>query len=272
MNILITGGTGLIGRNLLSRLRKDDKITVVARQSIELVKLKNEFPHIKVIRGNIKHEKFVKKIVKGIHVVYHLAALRAVGIAERHVHDCINTNVIGTMNLLRYFKGSRFVTLSSDKAVQINSVYGATKFLVEKLIFERINKCADDVRYLIIRSGNVFGSKDSVMSVWKQQLQNREEITVTDLNATRYFCTIDQVINSILQSDNECRKIIRCLDLKSTSLKVLLEAMQIKYGKAIKINVIGIQQGENKHEKLKSNGISSDKAKKYTLRELSKLI
>lgn len=268
MKILITGGTGLIGRNLIKRLKGD--ITVVARQRKHLSSLKKEFPHIRILAIDISYEPNVIKALKGIDVVYHLAAMRAVGKAEKQVFGCVSTNIIGTINLLKHFKGKRFVTLSTDKAVQIKSVYGASKFIVERLVVEYM-KLNPKTKYLVIRSGNIFGSTDSVMSVWKNKLLTKQPITVTDLAATRYFCTVDQVIDYIIRGPL-CFSGVLCMTLKSTSLSTLLRAMQIKYGKAVSIDVIGRQVGENKHERLYEGGLSSDKANRYTVKELIKLI
>lgn len=272
MKILITGGTGLVGRNLIKRLNVDSSVVVVARTLSNLIKLKNEFPKINIISGDIGDEKFVKRIVKDIDVLYHLAALRAVGIAEENVEDCISTNIIGTIHLINHFDGDRFVTLSTDKAVQIRSVYGATKFLVERLILEHATNYITGVRYCIVRCGNIFGSTDSVISIWRQKLLDKTPIDVTCLNATRFFCTADHVIDSMLLQDDKCRKLIRILDLKSLKLSNLLKAMQIKYGKAIKINVIGKQKAENIHELMRSDGKFSNKVKQYTIKEILKLI
>src|SRR3990167_10294944 len=187
MNILVTGGTGLIGRNLIKRLKGN--IYVMARNQTKLLQLKKEFPHIIIIVGDIANERQVIKALHNIHIVYHLAALRAVGKAEKKVINCINTNIVGTMNLLKHFMGDKFITLSTDKSVNPNSIYGTSKFMMEGLIkeYQRLYTWID---YYVIRSGNVFGSTDSVIDIWKDKLQNREEIDVTDLEATRYFCTV----------------------------------------------------------------------------------
>ncbi len=265
--ILVTGATGLIGRNLLKKL--DGDIRVIARSKKDLVNLRKQFPNITVIVGDISDERLVKRSLRYVDTVYHLAALRAVGLAEREVESCIDTNIIGTNNILKHFHGDTFITLSTDKAVQISSVYGASKFIMEKLVKQYALRNIK-TKYHILRSGNVFGSKDSVMSVWKDSLEKGKEINVTDLSATRYFCTVNQIIDYIIKGRYE--GMIKCLNLKSTSLSLLLKAMELKYGKAKKINIIGRQIGENKHEKLLNDGVSSDKAEKYTVNELLRLI
>lgn len=270
MNILITGGTGLIGRNLLKRLGKKNTILVIARDKYQLNDLKKEFPNIDIEAGDISDESWVRSILGNVDIVYHLAALRAVGLAERNVAGCIDTNIVGTVNLLKHFDGKKFVTLSTDKAVKINSTYGASKFIIEKLVSEYARNTGKI--YQIIRCGNVFGSTDSVMSIWKHRLQNKHTIKITDPDATRYFCTTDQVIDAMLHNKLPYEKVVYCLKLKSTSLRNLLRAMQIKYGKAVDVDIIGRQRGENKHEKLFEGDKGSNKAKRYTVNELLKLI
>lgn len=273
MKILITGATGLIGKNLIGMLY--GHVYVISRSKKDLNELKRKFPHIRVIPGDISDEVLVKKALKGMDVIVHLAALRAVGIAEREVENCVNTNIIGTINLLKHFSGRKFITLSTDKAVKVKSVYGATKFITEKLVseYEKINT---DIDYYVLRSGNVFGSKDSVISIWKKLLKKGEEINVTDLNATRYFCSVNDVVDTIhklIEYNYFGVKGPFCLNsIKSLNIRDLLEAMQLKYGRAKKVNIIGRQPSENLHEQLIEGGLSSSRARKYTVQEILEYI
>lgn len=273
MRILVTGATGFVGVSLIQRLGKKHEIIAVSRSYYELKRLQKLFPHIEICRGNISNEEFVKNLfIKKIDVVYHLAALRALGIAERCVVECVKTNIVGTLNLLNSFNGSKFITISTDKAVEISSVYGASKFMIEKLI-DNFRTIKPNINYYVIRSGNIFGSKDSVISIWKYLLLRNEELIVTDLNVTRYFCTVDQVIDFIFECiKKKSNNKPYYMKLKSSSVRMILKAMQEKYGKARSIKFIGRQINENKHEKLEASGISSNKAERYTLKELLNLI
>ena len=275
-NILVTGGSGFIGRHLIDRLEKSYNgvnISVVSRNEGKLIELKSEHPNINLIMGDISNPFIAQKATKYIDIVYHLAAFKHASHAETEVHQCIKTNVIGTMNLLEAFRGNIFTAMSTDKACGTKGVYGSTKRLMEKLIQEH-EKVFSDIKYRTIRCGNILNSTGSVTALWKDSLLNGREIIVTDTNATRYFWTVDQVVDLILYAKsltNNSQPIIP-KDMKAIKIKILLQAMQDKYGKATDIRNIGLQPGENLHEKLTENGISSQNAIQYSFNEIKELI
>ena len=102
-NILITGGTGFLGKNLIKRLG-NNHIRVLARNEGNLISLKEQYPNIEIITGDISNKFICKKAIDGIDEIYHLSAFKHVGLAEEQSYQCIQSNIIGTMNLLRYFK------------------------------------------------------------------------------------------------------------------------------------------------------------------------
>ena len=270
MKILVTGGTGFLGTALLSRL--DGDIRIVARNEGNLIMVKESFPHIEIITGDVSDEFIAKKALEDVDIVYHLAAFKHVGLAEEQTYQCINSNLIGTMNLLKYFHGNTFLAISTDKAAQVCGVYGATKMLMERVIaeYEKINP---GIKYRVVRYGNVLYSTGSVLVKWKKILQEGGEIIVTDINATRYFWTIDEALNLIEDClENASNSNPYCPDMKSIKIGDLMEAMQLKYGKASSIKEIGLQQGENLHEKILENGRSSDEVEQYTIDEINTMI
>ena len=215
----------------------------------------------------------------GIDGVFHLAAV-AQGMQSGKAWESIETNVNGSMNVLEESLNPKYcldfvVGVSSDKAVKVSGVYGATKFLMEKLFseFEIIN---NKVEYRIVRLGNILYSVDSVLYRWKDLIKNCEDVVVTDMKATRFNMSVDNAVNSI----------IRCLDksndstpyydeMKSMSVGNLLNAMLNKYSPEdckSPINMIGLQDGENLHEKISEDWASSDEVEQYTIEELEKII
>ena len=119
--------------------------------------------------------------------------------AEKHVVECTNSNVVGTLNLLNeslITKPDFFISISTDKAAKVSGVYGATKLLMERiqLQYEKMNS---DTKYRIVRYGNVLYSTGSVLCKWRDLLSNGEEVIVTDPAATRFFWTVEEAIELI---------------------------------------------------------------------------
>jgi len=278
-NILVTGGSGFLGKKLLERLSKYDcKITVVARDEGKLIEVVQGNKNIDIITGDISDPFIVRQCFgKDIDCVFHLAAFKHVGIAESQTRECIKSNVIGTLNLLEQSIDKNldfFLNVSTDKAAIVSGMYGASKFLAEGLVrqFEKINL---KTQYRTVRYGNVLYSTGSVLCKWKKIIEEGGEIIITDPEATRFFWTIDQAVDLLF----ECLEKAKNSDpwvpnMKSMRMGDLLDAMILKYGngKTIKVNKIGLQQGENKHEKIFSDGLSSENADKFSIEEITNLI
>ena len=275
--ILVSGGTGFLAEALIPRLK--GKIRVVARNEGKLVELKQKYPDIEILTGDIADEWIAKRAMKGVKEVYHLAAIKGVDTAERQPFEAIRTNITGTLNLLVESLNERpdlFVMISTDKAAQVKGVYGATKFLGERLIKEAelINS---ETQYRVVRYGNVLYSTGSVLCKWKELMQKGEEVSITDPDMTRFFWTREQAVDLIFDCiDNAKDSTPYTPEMKAMSMGNLLEAMMQKYGK-VKVNIIGNRGGENTNEtmgQLDSNGklIFSDMVEQYSIDDIMKLI
>lgn len=276
--ILITGGTGFLGNKLVDRLYDKNNIRVIARNEGKLIELKNKYTNIEIYPGDISDKFVCNQACKDIDIVFHLAGFKHVGLAEKFVKENINTNILGSLNLLDETLNNRIeciIATSTDKAALVSGAYGASKLLMERLFnqYEHINtKC----KYRIVRYGNVLYSTGSVLCKWKDDILNNKDIVITDTDATRFFWTVDQAIDLIFNClDNASNSLPYCPNMKSIRLGDLLTAMINKYGnKDFKINIkeIGLQKGENKHEKILENGLSSNDAEKFSIEEIEKLI
>lgn len=270
--ILITGGSGYLGEALIKRLYPST-IRVVSRNEGKLIELKEKFPDIEIMTGDIADEWTVKKAMQGIDEVYHLAAYKYVGLAEKDTMQCINSNIIGSMNILKesFITKPKFIIgISTDKAAQISGVYGATKFLMEALFkeAESINK---DTKYRIVRYGNVLYSTGSVLCKWKDKILKGEEIILTDPEATRFFWTVDEAVDLIFEClKNALNSNPLISKMKSIKMGDLLEAMMLKYGR-MNVKIIGLQKGENKHETINGK-IFSNNVENFTIDEIKKKI
>lgn len=280
-NILITGGTGFLGRELLERIWnnyvKDSMwdechITVLARNEGKLIELKNEFPWIEIICGDISDPCIVKRACKGKDTLFHLAAFKHVGLAETQPYQCFRSNIVGTANLLSEFYGELFVAISTDKAAHLQGVYGASKYIMEKLIEERSRVDASIDKYVTIRYGNVIGSTGSIVPKWVLAASAGQEITITDPKATRFFFTVSDAVDLIFEAIDKAESGIPYIKyMKSCDIGTLANAIQKKYGLFKKINYIGLQSGENLHEWLDDNYCSKD-APRFTINQLMEMI
>jgi UDP-N-acetylglucosamine 4,6-dehydratase len=277
---LITGGSGFLGDKLIDSLLKQNcKIRVVARNEGNLMKLKIKYPTIEIMPGDICNKFTAIQSCKDVNYIYHLAAFKHVRMAEEYSLECINSNIIGTMNILEETLNNPrleyIVGISTDKVAKVNGIYGATKYLMESL-FKQYEKINTKVQYRLVRYGNVLYSTGSVLCIWKEQILKEGELIITDKNATRFYWTIDEAIRLIfdcLKYSTNCEPYLP--EMKSMRLGDILTTMIAKYAtnpNNIKIKEIGLQVGENLHEALVLNGPTSGDVDKYTIEEISNMI
>lgn len=276
---LITGGSGFLGGELITRiLNEGGEVITVARNEGQLIKLKQKFPTVDIQTGDITNKFSVHRVMKGVTGVFHLAAFKHVGMAETQSIECIGSNVIGSKNVLECSveEGVEFVIgISTDKAAQVTGVYGATKLLMEKM-FKQYKVDYPSIKFRLVRYGNVLYSTGSVLCKWRDLLRNGEEVIVTEPSATRFFWTLDQAVDLIydcMRDATDCE--IHFPSMKSMSIDNLLKAMAQKYlpdGKELRIKTIGLQPGENLHEKILEEGPASNEVEEFTIEEIKELI
>ena len=279
---LVTGISGFLGGELVRRLVKMGftNLVGVARNEGNLIMLKEKYPLIQFITGDISDPFICDKACKDISGIFHLAAFKFVDLAETQTRQCVLSNIIGTMNLLeatRKYNHDFILGISTDKAARVNGVYGATKLIVEKL-FQEYEKLNPDTKYRTVRYGNVLYSAGSVLCKWKDKLQKGEEIIVTDLEATRFYWTVDQAVDLIFSClENATDAAPQHFPMKAIKMNDLLNAKIEKY--AIRsdvhqncLKIIGLQKGENLHEIITSDGKDSSQVERYTQKEIMELI
>ena len=276
---LVTGGTGFLGEKLIENLiNEGHTVKTVARNEGKLISLKNKFPALEIIPGDIVSKITCKQCCQNIDGIFHLAAFKHVRMAEEYSLECINTNIIGTLNILEETLNTKLdfiIGISTDKVAQVNGTYGASKYLMESL-FKQFEKLNSHIKYRLVRYGNVLYSTGSVLCIWKEKLLKGEEIIITDKNITRFYWTREEAIKLIFDCLENSKDTTPYLpEMKSMILGDILEAMKIKYlpkDKVLKIKEIGLQLGENFHEKLTSDGLDSGQVDKYTIKEIISLI
>ncbi len=208
--ILITGGTGSLGRALTKKLlaEKVNQIIIFSRNENKQVTMQSEFSdnRLKFLIGDIRDLSRLQRALEGIDIVFHAAALKHVPIVEHNPLEAINTNVIGSRNVLEASISENVdvvVGVGTDKAVSPLNTYGVTKLLMEKLFTTASNYLDVDkhkTKFISLRYGNVLGSSGSVIPKFIQQIKSKQKITITDPEMTRFSITMDEALDFILDS------------------------------------------------------------------------
>ena len=276
---LVTGGSGFLGQPLVKYiLENKGLVRVISRDEGKLIELKEKYPAVDIYTGDISDSFEVRQAMKNVTGVFHLAASKHVGLAEKFVRENIKTNTIGSLNILENsldHPNLEFIlSVSTDKAAQVAGVYGATKFLMERAIkqYEELNP---NVLYRTVRYGNVLYSTGSVLCKWKDLISQGKEVIVTAPEATRFFWSVDDAIQLIIDCmNNATDSTPYCPIMKSMRIDDLLQAMIQKYsnGQAISVKIIGLQPGENMHERVLEDGPFSNEVEHFTIDEILPMI
>ena len=277
---LVTGASGFLGQVLVREiLKRGGKVRAMSRNEGKLIELKQQFDtNVEIITGDVANRVDVIQAAKGVTGIFHLAAFKHIGLAEELPHECTRTNVTGSLNILTETVDMELdfiLGISTDKAAQVSGVYGSTKLLMERM-FNQFEKINNKTNYRIVRYGNVLYSTGSVLCKWKELLQNGKEVIVTDPSATRFFWTREQAVQLIFDCLSQSKDSTPFVpDMKSMTIKNLLLAMSMKYlpkDCELKIKEIGLQPGENMHEKIIEDGKYSNEVEKFTIEEILDMI
>ncbi len=211
---LVTGGGGSIGSELCRQISKYSPARIVIFDIYEnnayvlknqLDKYYNGFPEVDIRIGSVRDESRLREVFEEFHpdVVFHAAAHKHVPLMEDSPKEAVKNNVFGTYNVAKLaveYKVDRFVSISTDKAVNPTNVMGATKRVTEMIVqyFER--KCNNSTKFAAVRFGNVLGSSGSVIPLFTEQIKGGGPVTVTHPDITRYFMTIPEASQLVVQA------------------------------------------------------------------------
>lgn len=237
--IILIGGTGSIARILLNGFSKNRQFLIFSRSEFEQFKLKQEFPNVKCVLGDIKYKPDLENLISKNDMVFDFAALKHVKNGEENPYEVSRVNILGTQNVIEVCqeKKARMIFMSSDKSVHPISAYGCTKLIGEKMV--------DRAGFQVIRSGNVIGSRGSIFDVIKDCKQNNKMFQLTDPRMERYFVKnkdLQFIFRGILSGVIRDDKIIpRMFKMKIVDL---LDYYKCSY------RIIGRQTGEKLKERL----------------------
>ena len=254
-SILITGGTGTFGKAFVKEIIKTYKIkrlVIFSRDEFkqyEMAKIfpSSKFPFIRFFIGDVRDKNRLSLAFENVDLVIHAAALKQVDTAEYNPFEYINTNIIGAENVIEASLNSdvkQVVALSTDKAASPINLYGATKLCSDKLFIAANNiKGSKNIKFSVVRYGNVLGSRGSVVPMFLSLKNN--SFPITDKRMTRFNITIDEAIKFVLKSIKEAFG-GEIFIPKIPSYRIIDVAKAVNN----KFKLIGIRPGEKLHEEM----------------------
>jgi UDP-N-acetylglucosamine 4,6-dehydratase/5-epimerase len=258
-SFLVTGGTGSFGKafvgHVLQRFPDVRRLVVYSRDELKQFEMSQQFPesrypNIRYFIGDVRDADRVRRALEGVDVVVHAAALKQVPAAEYNPFECIKTNVLGAQNLIDACLDAgvkRVVALSTDKAAAPINLYGATKLCSDKLFIAANNiKGSRQIRFSVVRYGNVMGSRGSVIPFFLEK-RKTGELPITDSNMTRFNISLDQGVDMVMWAiEHALGGEIFVPKIPSYRITDVARAI----GPECRHTVVGVRPGEKIHEEM----------------------
>ena len=277
-NVLVTGGVGTVGRELVHQMldQHPKEIRVVDSNESEVFFLEQEIQHrldgdlkcpthFHCFVGDVRDADKLTRLMEGIDVVFHVAALKHVILCERAPFDAVQTNIVGVRNVINAALNNdveRVIFTSSDKAVNPTNVMGTTKLMGERLITAANSlKIGCRTIFSSTRFGNVLGSRGSVVPIFARQIKAGGPLTLTDSRMTRFIMTLEESCRLVLTAAQKARggevfvtkmPVVRIADIAD----VMVDMLAPEFGHdphGMKVVEIGAKAGEKMYEELMSD-------------------
>lgn len=277
-NVIVTGAGGSIGSELCRQIfrQKPRRLVLLDQSEYGLFSLRLELEalaeaegfdsELKVVLGSVTNQELMRRTFEnhGIQTVYHAAAYKHVRMVEENLIEGLRNNTFGSLQTARAARDAKvsdFILISSDKAVRTTSIMGASKRLAE-MTLQALQDEVPDTRFSMVRFGNVLGSSGSVVPLFLDQIEQGGPVTVTHPDATRYFMTIPEAAQLVLQAASIAKGgDVFLLDMgEPVNILELAQRMIRLKGYSLKneqnpdgdiaIRITGLHPGENLHEKL----------------------
>ena len=270
--VLITGGTGSFGKkftqHLLKKYKKIKKLIVYSRDELKQSEMAmtlsdKKYKCLRYFLGDVRDITRLSRAMKNVDVVIHAAALKQVPMAEYNPIEFIKTNVMGAQNIIESAldnKVKRVIALSTDKAAAPINLYGATKLCSDKLFVAANNYAGQKCKFSVVRYGNVFGSRGSVIPLFKK-LINSGYFPITSKEMTRFNISLEEGVKMVdWTRQNALGGEIFVPKIPSYKITDLARAMNPKN----KLKIIGVRRGEKIHEEMIT---SSDSQTTYEIKK-----
>ncbi len=258
-SILITGGTGSFGnafvRTVLQRHPDIRRLVVFSRDELKQFEMaqvfsEKKYPGLRYFIGDVRDESRLRRALEGIDIVVHAAALKQVPAAEYNPFECIKTNVLGAQNLIEACLSNgvqRVVALSTDKAAAPVNLYGATKLCSDKLFIAANNITGRrDLRFSVVRYGNVMGSRGSVIPFFLER-RTGGVLPITDPRMTRFNISLQEGVDMVLWSiENAWGGEVLVPKIPSYRITDVATAVAPE----CRHEIVGIRPGEKIHEEM----------------------
>jgi UDP-N-acetylglucosamine 4,6-dehydratase len=254
-SILITGGTGSFGTELVKVLLRDHdlrKIIIYSRDEYKQAMMAQALPddRLRFFIGDVRDLDRLKMAMREVDLVVHAAAMKHVPIAEYNPMECVKTNIMGAENVVQAAISNRVpkvVALSTDKACNPVNLYGASKLASDKIFVASNNLSGSSgTRFAVVRYGNVVGSRGSVVPFFRELIaKGADHLPITDPRMTRFWITLDKGVDFVLSSLEMMQGgELFVPKIKSMSITELAKAMAPNCPQKI----VGIRPGEKLHE------------------------
>lgn len=261
--VLITGGTGFLGRGILRAAFRDGwdaQFTIISRDEQKQAHCRARYPNASYVLGDVTDGQRLALAMLGHDYVIHAAALKYIPEGEFNANECVRVNIDGARTVIDAARAAgvgRVVGISTDKAAQPINIYGMTKAVMERLFAEASSVYGPT--FTTCRYGNVIGSTGSVVPVMQQQWRDHSQVQITDPYMTRFWMSVDYAVATILRAFEATPGAVKIPPLRAASMQTLAYSVLGSMGEPMhapdgdvaadpRIKIIGKRPGEKQHE------------------------